>query len=243
MTAEAARLLVTTSWDDGHRLDRRLGDLLDRYGLPGTFYVAPESVEIEPADRLGDAGVRLLDERFEIGGHTLTHRKFSTVSLTDAGRDIIRGRDALEATLSHPVTSFCYPSGDYQPAHIEQVKAAGFAMARTVDRFAVAPAADPWQTPTTVHAYRHLVDGPVVARIARYRPLAAAQLYWHWDRLAMALFDGALVSGGVFHIWGHSWEIDKNDDWDRLERVFRHIGGRHDVTYVTNGELASTESI
>jgi len=37
---------------------------------------------------------------------------------------------------------------------------------------------------------------------------------------------------------GHSWEIDRNHDWSRLERVLKHIAGRTDVRYVTNGELA-----
>jgi hypothetical protein len=93
-----------------------------------------------------------------------------------------------------------------------------------------------------MHAYRHLVDGPVAARMAGFHPLAAAHLYWEWDRLAIAMFDQVVVDGGVFHLWGHSWEIDRNGDWDRLARVLAHLGGRGDVSYVTNGELVAARS-
>jgi peptidoglycan-N-acetylglucosamine deacetylase len=239
MNASVDRPIVTTSWDDGHRLDRRLGDLLDRHGLAATFYIAPQSIELDSGERLGDEGARELDRRFEIGGHTLTHPRLSTISLEAAGLEINRGKDALESTVGHPLVSFCYPSGDYQPAHVEQVRTAGFTMARTVERYVTEPAADPLQTPTTVHAYRHLVDGPQVARIAAVHPLNAARLFWNWDLLAIAIFDRVVGDGGIFHLWGHSWEIDRNGDWGRLERVLRHIGGRTDVDYVTNGELAS----
>ena len=43
---------------------------------------------------------------------------------------------------------------------------------------------------------------------------------------------------GVFHIWGHSWEIDQHNDRERLEGMFRYISARPGVKYITNGELA-----
>jgi peptidoglycan/xylan/chitin deacetylase (PgdA/CDA1 family) len=238
----ATGVMVTTSWDDGHRLDRRLGDLLDRHGLAATFYVAPKNAELEAGDRLGSDGVRDLDGRFEIGGHTLTHPRLSAISLEEGAREISDGKEALESTLGHPLVSFCYPSGDYRPEHIDAVRTAGFSLARTVERFSVALPADIFQTPTTVHAYRHLVDGPAAAQLAGYRPFTAARLYWDWDRLAIAMFEKVAAVGGVYHLWGHSWEIDRHGDWDRLERVLAHLGGRVDVDYVTNGDLVSARS-
>lgn len=91
---------------------------------------------------------------------------------------------------------------------------------------------------TTVHAYRHLVDLPPIAARSRFRPTACARRFCHWDELAIALFDQALETGGVYHLWGHSWEVDAHGDWDRLERACAHIGNRTDVTYITNGQLA-----
>ncbi len=57
--------------------------------------------------------------------------------------------------------------------------------------------------------------------------------------MAIALFDTVLETGGVFHLWGHSWELDGRRDWERLDRVLDYIAGRSDVRYVANGELGA----
>ena len=116
------------------------------------------------------------------------------------------------------------------------VRDAGFLIARTVDRYRTAPG-PALETGTTVHAYRHLVDGPQVRRVAGGDLALAARLFRHWDDLAVHLFDRVLATGGVFHLWGHSWEVAARRDWDRLERVLAHISRRPGVRYVTNGEL------
>ena len=56
----------------------------------------------------------------------------------------------------------------------------------------------------------------------------------------MAHFDRCLDRGGVFHLWGHSWEIDARDDWRRLDRVLAYISGHPGVRYIRNGELGES---
>ncbi len=41
----------------------------------------------------------------------------------------------------------------------------------------------------------------------------------------------------VFHLWGHSWELEKNNDWDRLESVLPHICNHTDVQDGTNCDI------
>jgi peptidoglycan/xylan/chitin deacetylase (PgdA/CDA1 family) len=236
VTVERPDVFVSTSWDDGHVLDHRLADVLDRYGIPATFYVAPRNVESKTELRLDDHGVRALAERFEIGGHTLHHYPLPTLPDDEARQEILDGKTALEQVIGKPLTSFCYPRGEYGPQHVTMVAEAGFQVARTVDRYSVVPTA-PFEMATSVNAYRHLVDGPHVARLARFRPRRAAQLFWNWDELAMAVFDQVMSQGGVYHFWGHSWEVDLHGDWQRLERVLAYIGGHSDVRYVTNSDL------
>lgn len=231
-------VLVTTSWDDGHVLDRVLAERLSAHGLPASFYVAPRSVELPPAERLDPSALRDLSERFEIGGHTLTHRPLPGLSADDAEAEIRNGKEELEDVIGKPLRSFCYPCGQFSPVHVRQVRAAGFVVARTVERFATGLPGDLLRMPTTVHAHRHRRDVVLVSRIAR-RPAEAARLHRDWSALALALFERVRRTGGVFHLWGHSWEIDQRGEWAQLDRVLAHIGGRTDVTYVTNGELAA----
>lgn len=38
-------------------------------------------------------------------------------------------------------------------------------------------------------------------------------------------------------MWGHSWEVEKNNQWKNLEAIFEYISHREDVAYVSNGNL------
>ena len=230
------RVLVTTSWDDGHVLDHKIANLLDTYDLPGTFYVATQNVELRPRDRLGPQGTRSIAERFEIGAHTRLHLRLPTLSLAAAREEIVGGKKDLEETIGREVQSFCYPGGLYCAEHVRLVRDAGFCVARTVKRYSTA-ASPPLEMPTTADAYRHLVDAPAVLKTYRYRLRRAHRAFWNWDWIACELFDQVLATGGVFHFWGHSWHVDASSGWDRLERVFRHISHRPGVSYVNNGDL------
>jgi peptidoglycan-N-acetylglucosamine deacetylase len=230
---------VTTSWDDGHVLDRRLAAMLSRYELPATFYIAPYNHEISENDRLPAAEVRRLAEQFEIGGHTLTHHRLPTLNHTTATHEIVGGKLLLEKLIRRNLVSFCYPCGAYGQREVDIVARAGFHVARTVRRHRTNPASVPLETHTSVHAYRHLVDGPLLWVRAGLRPQRAYRRWRNWDELAIQQFDDAIRTGGVFHLWGHSWEIDHNGDWKRLERVFEHISQRSDVDYGPNAALAT----
>lgn len=229
-------VVVTTSWDDGHKLDLQLAALLKKYGLRGTFYVSPDDREFKKADRLNHDEIKQLAKDFEIGAHTMTHPRLTTVTDRQAYREISNSKQFLEDIIGQPVTSFCYPGGDFDKRHPPMVKKAGFKLARTVERFHFDHAAV-MTMPTTVHAYRHWSDLWKIAVFARFHPVKTVRYTLDWSELAIALFEKARVQKSTFHLWGHSWEIDNNHDWQRLERVFAHIGKQKGVRCRTNGEL------
>src|SRR5207237_6708341 len=66
-------IYVTTSWDDGHKLDVRLAALLKKYGIKGTFYICPQDQEFKDEDLLSPQDILSISQDFEIGGHTITH--------------------------------------------------------------------------------------------------------------------------------------------------------------------------
>ncbi len=89
---------------------------------------------------------------------------------------------------------------------------------------------------TTVQARPHVRDWPKVAVLNGFRPVRSARCT-DWATLAIALFDRVLATGGVFHLWGHSWEVDRLGQWDRLTRVLDHIAHREGVSYTSNAGL------
>ena len=54
--------------------------------------------------------------------------------------------------------------------------------------------------------------------------------------------DRTIARGGVFQLWGHSWELEDHQQWEHLDRVLALLAehaaaGR--VQLMTNGELAA----
>jgi len=186
-----------------------------------------------------------LDQRFEIGGHTLTHPRLSTL-YRGGGRGSRSpwARKRSNRPLGHfNWTVFCYPRGATTQARNTSSQVRRRRIHRGADGSSASPRAAPddlLQTPTTnATLTRHLVDGPVRGPDGRIPSLLAAAhplLGVGIDWAIWPCFDQVLVDGGVFPPLGATvWEIDRNGDWDRLARVLDHLGGRGDVSYVTNG--------
>jgi peptidoglycan-N-acetylglucosamine deacetylase len=230
-------IVLTTSWDDGHRSDLRLARILREYGLKATFYIAPENQEFTADDLLTHKEIRDINCDFEIGAHTLTHRSLPTISEEEAAAEVTGSKAILEQITGSAVDTFCYPRGAYTELHVALVKAAGFRYARTVARYNFS-LDDPYKAGTSLHVYNYGFGSELwrTAQFARFRPIETWRCL-DWGVLGRAMFDHVLEEGGIFHIWGHSWEIDQSNDWQRLEGFLRHISGHPKVTYVTNGEL------
>ena len=67
----------------------------------------------------------------------------------------------------------------------------------------------------------------------------------NWVEMAEVMLEEAVQTGGVFHLWGHSWEIEANDQWQNLETTFEMLAdairsGR--AVTATNGEICSLEN-
>ena len=191
--------------------------------------------QLSASDRLTKEQVRAMADRFEIGAHTMTHPRLSALGAPAAREEILASKSTLERWTEKKITSFCYPEGRYTPEHKHMVRDAGFSLARTVERFSLTTGTDAFALPTTVQGYRHWSD--ILPIFQEAGAVNFTKQYFHWDDLAIALFEKTKARGGVFHLWGHSWEIDKNHDWERLERVFYHISNHNDVDYLQNGQL------
>jgi hypothetical protein len=108
--------------------------------------------------------------------------------------------------------------------------------------------------PTTVQAVPHSGWTYVANGVKRRRWDNLVRLFrtgWTrgWVEQTERLLAHVAETGGVFHLWGHSWEIEEHDLWDDLDRALALLGKyAGDATYagnamsVTNGELCATVS-
>jgi hypothetical protein len=234
---------ITTSWDDGHPLDFRVAELLKRYGLSGTFYI-PLTAENET---MTAAQLRELSRAFEIGSHTLHHHVLTSLTDQQAWREIADSKSWVENKTGLPCLMFCAPKGKYGNRHLEMIARAGYLGLRTVELTSLdfpRRQAGLLLMPTTVQAYPH--GFVAFARNATNR--AAFGNLWRyvvhgrsaeWPALAQSLLRQALTFGGVFHLWGHSWELQETGQWHRLEELLRFMSRfASQATPLTNGQIS-----
>jgi peptidoglycan/xylan/chitin deacetylase (PgdA/CDA1 family) len=233
---------VTTSWDDGHPLDLRVAALLNKYALRGTFYVPMRSEN----QTMTNSQLRELSTGFEVGAHTLAHTVLTSVSPATAWEEIAGGRRWLQDTLGGQCSMFCPPGGKFSAQHIGMVQRAGFLGLRTVGLLSL-------EFPrvvrgvavmeTTCQAFPHPATTYFKNAVKRRKYSA---LWEHvrsgcprdWVTIARQLLERAIRRGGVFHLWGHSWELEESSQWQRLEEVLRLMSEVCPPEQaVTNGQL------
>lgn len=232
------KTIVTTSWDDGDRADLRLSDLLLSRGVPGTLYVPIQPYLGRPA--LTAAELRLLvKEGMEVGGHGVDHEHMPSLSREETLRVVRECKNRLENAVGREIRMFCYPGGHYTRTTVRCLADTGYQGARTTRMLATRAAFSRFEMPTTVQAFPHrgftyLKNAVKAGRPARfYRYVSDGRS--GWMDMGKRLFDHVLAEGGLWHLYGHSWELDNHQLWDSLAELLAYVGGRKGVLYATNG--------
>lgn len=201
-------IVIETSWDDGHVLDLRLSKILKDNGLPGIFYVPTKVRGRNGVKGLSNQELKTLSQYFEIGSHTVSHPLLTEIDTDIVRYELIRSKEWLDNFLGKEVKSFCYPRGYHNDKIREIVQQCGYIEARTTKRILdnTFPG-NPFKKHTTIHIYPHTDE---------YQGL-------EWYQKGKELIDKVISDGGYFHIWGHSWEIEKFNYWNDVEDFFKYV--------------------
>jgi len=237
------KIIVTTSWDDGDVLDVKLAALLDKYGAKGTFYITSNRKNCLTEDE-----IIAISSKHEIGAHTMSHPLLTEIPAEEAEKQISESKNYLEKVTGKQIKMFTYPAGDYNASIVNIVRSCGFNGARTTKDWSWDLPENAFEMPTSLHVYPYLFRPDAksirawlrplfhnLPKIIRHRLRPAA--IFSWRNLALAMFDRAYAEGGVFHIWGHSWEIEKYKMWEDLENLLKYISSKKNVEFKTNGEI------
>jgi peptidoglycan-N-acetylglucosamine deacetylase len=236
------KVLITTSWDDGHPLDLKLCSLLKDYGMSATMYIplANPGHKVISTDTIRD-----IAKNFEIGGHTYNHACLTQVDENRMTYELTESKNVLETIARKEVVSFCYPWGLYDKKVTEKVKESGYKLARTVKSLCTT-SSRPLEYHPTIHAFdynliaksKHMVtacDRSLATKLILY-----GNIFKRWDIIAKKSLDHVLENGGIWHLWGHSWEIYHYDNWPLLRDVLEYAkvnGRKYGAEFVTNGML------
>src|SRR5262249_25989232 len=128
---------VVLTFDDGY-LDtfEIAAPILRRFGFTATVFIVAGLVgrrSLWAAGKCCTAPLmnwpqiqQLVQWGFSVGSHTITHPELAALSLEDARHEIVHSRQILETQLSRPVTTFCYPFGEWNEATYDLVRTAGY---------------------------------------------------------------------------------------------------------------------
>ena len=104
---------------------------------------------------------QMAEAGFEVGAHTVTHPRLTELSPSDATKEIVESKAAIEKRLGQPVKSFAYPFGIFARTHYEVVRE-HFQAACSVELGKALPESDRHQLPRLdIYYLRH----PILFRL------------------------------------------------------------------------------
>ena len=215
---EGKNKALTFSYDDGQIHDRKLVEILNRHGMKGTFHLNSGMLA---QDRNHDVflaadEVAELFAGHEVAVHGVQHRNLPSLSGNQVVNEILEDRRALEKLTGGMVQGMSYAFGNYSEEVMGILGKLGIKYSRTViSTNGFFPPADflAWH-PTCHH------NGGLMELGQRF---LAAPSY---------------VELPVMYVWGHSYEFANNDNWNVIEDFCRMAGGRDDIWYATNIQIA-----
>lgn len=155
-TQTSTQTIVSLEFDDGTLSQLKAKNLLERYGMRGTFFV--NSGRIGKSNYLTKEDLLNLQANgHEIGGHTVNHKRLTSLSREEQLREVGDDRAALEA-MGLKITNFAYPFSSYNDDVKAVVKECGYLSGRRVGRVGCSgcpaaetiPPVDPYATRTVM---------------------------------------------------------------------------------------------
>jgi peptidoglycan/xylan/chitin deacetylase (PgdA/CDA1 family) len=216
---------LTLSYDDGVEQDIRLINIMNQYGLKGTFninsgaYAAEGTVypvgQIHRRMTKNQVTETYLNSGHEVAVHSLTHPFLEQLPVHMAVNEIIKDRENLETQFGTIVRGMAYPYGTYSDSVVQALKSCDIAYARTV---------------ISTNDFRIPTDWLRLTATCHHK---SPEL----ERLAKKFAEDKPQAPYLFYLWGHSYEFEADNNWKVIEDFSKYIGNREDIWYATNIEI------
>jgi len=217
--------VLTLSYDDGVVQDIRLIEIMNRYGLKGTFNLnsgiyLPENTTRDKYYgrlKLSEAKELYINSGHEIAIHGLTHPFLERLDTTEVIYEITEDRKNIEKEYGEIARGMAYPFGTYNDNVIDILDKCHIAYARTTEATYRFEFPENWLLlhPTCHHNYDNL-ETLVKEFIEKPHKCGKAEM---------------------FYLWGHSYEFDDRDNWEVIEKFAKYAGGHEHIWYATNIEI------
>lgn len=225
---------VTLSYDDGCRHDIKLSDIITKHGLKCTFNINSDFISDSSSNwhlTKEEITEHIVNKGHEIAVHGAQHRANGQLRAIDGIRDVLNCRLSLEKDFGMIIRGMAYPDSGItrfgNGANYENIKRylidLDIAYARTLggdnDSFTLPTDWHSWM-PSAHHDNPHIFEF-----IEKFLSFDMQKAY------------SANRYPRLFYIWGHSFEFDRNNNWERLEEICEKLSGNEDLWYATNIEI------
>lgn len=220
---------VTFSYDDGCKTDIRLSDVITSYGMKCTF-----NLNSKMNNHLSDEEVKkFISERgHEIAIHGEMHRAPGLLRPIEGITEMLNCRLALEKRFKRIIRGCAYPdSGINRLINCESYEKIRNYMAELDIAYARTLGGDnsdfmlpedflAWM-PTAHHKNPNLAE-----YIDKFLKIDLSENVYHADRMPR-----------LFYLWGHSFEFERDGEWELLEMICEKLGKKDGIWYATNIEI------
>lgn len=222
---------LTFSFDDAVSQDIKFIELLNKYGMKCTFNLNSgllgQSGQVSIGDarinhiKVAAADVRATYEGHEIAAHTIDHPLLPSLESDDEiVRQVEEDRLRLSELAGYEVVGFAYPCGgmNFDDRVVKLIKErTGVKYARNIiSSFSFDGQPDLYKFKPTVH--QHANPNEMFA-------------------LGEKFIEMKPDKPQIYYVWGHSYEFDYRDGWERFERFLKMMAGHNDIFYGTNKEI------
>ena len=221
---------VTFSFDDGVTQDKRLIEILNKYGLKATFNLNSAILgtngelnrndHIVRHDKNHANEVAEIYKGHEVAVHTLAHPNLTELSDDGVIWQVEEDRKLLESLVGYRVRCMAYPCGGVN----NDERVASVIRNNTKIEFArTITSSDNFDIPDNLLRYN-----PTVYYIEKEKLFSLGEKFLNLKT----------DKPQVLYVWGHSYEMDAEYiSWQEFEEFCKMISGKEDIFYGTNGQI------
>lgn len=222
---------VTFSYDDGCKQDKRLAEIFDKYGMKATFNHNCERMKSFNFTK-EEIEEYFLSKGHEIAVHGANHRPTGNLRPIEGIRDVLECREELEKKCGRIIRGMAYPDtgitlmgnfGNYNDIK-NYLTELDIAYSRTLGGDN-----DSFMLPQDFHAWvptAHHTNLKIMEYIDKFLELDITPKTYHARRHPRLMY-----------IWGHSFEFERNDNWELIEEICQKLANNDEIWYATNIEI------
>ncbi|MBE7037354.1 MAG: polysaccharide deacetylase [Ruminococcaceae bacterium] len=217
---------LTLSYDDGVEQDIKLIEIMNKYGLKGTFNINSGLFKEEGYEYpKGQIHRRMTKKEcydlyknsgHEVAVHALTHPHLEDFPSNVIIDEVISDRRNLEQMFGTIIRGMAYPYGTYNDLVVDALKVCNIAYSRAVRSTEKFDIPKDWlRLSATCHH-----KNPNLMSLAK-----------------KFVEDEVKTTPYLFYLWGHSYEFEADNNWNVIEEFAQYISNKNDVWYATNIEI------